>query len=392
VAAPPRLSTLARRLPAAVRSTGVLDPRVPDSIPLLGGNPAADALPAAELATATAEVLAEGGPALRYSDPRGLERLRGWLAGREGVTPERIVVTNGGLHGVSLVVQALLDPGEEIVVDDPVYPTTLRVLQLADARPVPVPVGPAGLDVERLERRLADGLRPRIVYTVADFQNPTGTVLAGDARTRLVELAERYGFVVLSDNPYRISRFAGTDVPDLPAASERVVKVSTFAKSLGPGLRLGWLVLPEWLVEAVVALRTRTDQHPSSLVQAAIARLVDGTGVFEATTKRLAELHGLRANALVAALRERLGDVLEAERPDGGFFVWARLREGAPDLDALHAAAAAHGTSFSRGTSFAVPGGGEHRDRIRLGFSDLPEASLREAVDRLAAAVEEVRR
>ncbi|MDQ7905135.1 PLP-dependent aminotransferase family protein [Phytohabitans sp. ZYX-F-186] len=389
-----RLSQLASRLTNPQAFVGVLGDRRPDAVELLGGNPATEALPAAALRASIDGLLADGvraAPALRYSGPRGLDELVAWLADREGVEPSRIVVTNGGLHALSLVTQVLLDAGDTVVTDDPIFPIALRVLQLTGAGALPVPVGRDGLDVGALDELLARGLRPRAVYTVADFQNPTGGVLGAAARARLVDLAERFGFVVLSDNPYRTSRFAGADEPDLPAGSDRVVRINTFSKSLGPGLRLGWLVLPPWLVQPVLNVRARTDQHPSTFTQAAILGIVRPAGAFDRILAALSALHGARAAALATALRTHLAGQVEAERPDGGFFVWARLLDPAVTLEPLHRAAAAHGTGFSRGTSFAVPGGRDHDRYLRLGFSDIPEAGIEEAVGRLAAAVSAVR-
>ncbi|GES21461.1 aspartate aminotransferase [Acrocarpospora pleiomorpha] len=385
-----QLSRLASRLTSPQSFVGVLGNLRRDAVELLGGNPASEALPAEALNASVHELLADPAratAALRYSGPRGLDEFVAWLAAREGIDPARIVVTNGGLHALSLVTQALLDAGDSVVTDDPIFPIALRVLQLTGAHAVPVPVGRDGLDVEALERLLAEGVRPRAVYTVADFQNPTGAVLGARARTRLVELAERFGFVVLSDNPYRTSRFAGEDVPDFPTDSDRVVRINTFAKSLGPGLRLGWLALPSWLVQPVLNIRARTDQHPSTFTQAAILGVVRPAGAFDRILADLSALHHSRATTLATSLRTHLAGHIEAERPDGGFFIWARLLDPALSLEPLHHAALAHGTNFSRGTSFAVPGGHDHDRHLRLGFSDIPDTDLEEAVTRLAAAV-----
>jgi 2-aminoadipate transaminase len=374
---------------------GVFGALPPDTISLLGGNPASDALPVAGLAAATERLFAEPAraqAALKYAGAQGQPELRAWLGHLEGVDADRIVITNGGLHALQLPVLASVDPGEPVVVDNPIYPTTLRVLELAGAQPQPIDVGPDGLDVDELERRLAAGLRPAAVYTVADFQNPSGAVLPGAARGRLVDLAERYGFLVLSDNPYRLSRFAGEAEPDFDTDSDRVVRTNTFSKTLGPGLRLGWLVLPAWLVPAVLQLRSRTDQHPSTFTQAVVGDLLSTDGAFEKVLADLRETHRERATVLDRELAARLPGVVAASRPDGGFFTWARLQDPQLSVEQVQAAAAAAGVLFAAGGGFDASGAGRHRDRIRFGYSDTRPEDIVTAVDRLTRVVGELGR
>lgn len=386
-----RLSELAQRLPVARRFVGVLGPRPADTIPLLGGNPALESLPASELSRAFAAALASPETSLQYSAPDGNAALIEWLAAREGVSPSRIIITNGALHALSLVVLATTSPGDEVVVDDPVFPVFLRVLQLADARPVPAPGGD-GFDVDALEGLLVSGLRPRLVYTVPDYQNPSGTSLSGPARRKLVSLAEHYGFLVISDNPYRSTGWQPDLPDDVAVDNDVVIRVNTFSKSLGPGLRLGWLVVPEWLREPVVALRARTDQHPSTLTQAAVAQLVTEQGLYDHILGGIADEHRRRMDVLADELATRFGGQLRLNRPQGGFFLWPELTETGVSVEALHTAAVAAGTDFSRGSSFQVPGGADHAQRLRLGFSSVDRSQIPLAVSRLHQAYQEVAR
>ncbi|MGW7018574.1 aminotransferase-like domain-containing protein [Streptomyces decoyicus] len=247
----------------------------PDFVNLVSGAPAVEALPLHEIRKVTSELLSSpetGGPALAYGPNAGDPALRELIATREGVDPARVLITNGGLHGTSLALQTVAEPGDVIVVDDPVFPDTIRIVENTGAGIHPVPVGPHGIDVEALAERLRGGLRPKAVYTVPDFHNPNGGLLPYERRLRLVELAEQYGFFVLSDNPYRQFAPDGRSEPDFPFDSDRVVVAHTFAKTLGPGLRLGWLIAPEWLAPHVINLRRRYDFQSSTLSQA-IARL-----------------------------------------------------------------------------------------------------------------------
>ncbi|WP_369372081.1 PLP-dependent aminotransferase family protein [Promicromonospora sp. Populi] len=384
-------SVLAQGLtvPKGFGDQSLLSPR-PDAIRLLGGIPDPSALPLAELREALGEVWDAGGAAasLQYSGSHGFEGLRGWIAEREGVDPRRILITNGGMHGLSLTVQALVERGAVVAIDNPAYPLFLRTLELVGARTLPVPVEPDGLDVEHLARRLADGERIAAVYTVPDFHNPTQGTLSAAKRAALVELAARYGFVVIADDPYRELRFAGTDQGRrVFFDSEHVVHVNTFTKTLGPGLRLGWLVLPEHLVDVVLRLRNRQDSHSSTFVQTLVQHLlVTRPGWFDTTLGRARELYRHRAQLLVAELRTQLPGRFEVTEPEGGFFLWPRLVDDSVDTAALHKRASAEGIDYQQGEFFITGPGTDSARRLRLAYGDRTDAELRTAVGRLARA------
>jgi 2-aminoadipate transaminase len=328
--------------------------------------------------------------ALDYSARQGHAGLRAWAAEREGVDEGRVVLTNGALHALSLALLATVDPGDTVVVENPVYPLALSVIQLTGARVEPIGSDADGLDVDELERRIDEGLRPRAVYVVPDFHNPTGAILAASRRTRLVELAERHGFVVVSDNPYAPLRWRGERIADLDTASDRVIRANTFAKVHGPGLRLGWAVLPEWAVPGALALRARTDQHPSSLVQEVVADLVVRQGLFDEVAAAASGEYRRRADALVGALREGLGDAARVALPDGGLFAWLRLER--VDADALAARLADQGVLVNPGSQFssrehASPEVAKH---VRMTFARHDVRTLRQAAAAIAEAHDEL--
>jgi 2-aminoadipate transaminase len=384
-------SALARGLtvPKGFGDQSLLSPR-PDAIRLLGGIPDPSALPLDALREVLGEVWDTGGAAasLQYSGSHGFEGLRAWIAGREGVDPRRILITNGGMHGLSLTVQALVERGGVVAVDNPVYPLFLRTLELVGARTLPVPVEADGLDVEHLARRLADGERIAAVYTVPDFHNPSQGTLSAAKRVALVELAARYGFVVIADDPYRELRFAGEDQGRrVFFDSEHVVHVNTFTKTLGPGLRLGWLVLPDHLVDPVLRLRNRQDSHSSTFVQTLVQHLlVSRPGWFDATLAQARELYRHRAEVLVTELETRLPGRFEITAPEGGFFLWPRLADDALDAGELHARAAAEGIDYQQGEFFASGPGTDSARRLRLAYGDRTDEELSTAVERLARA------
>lgn len=360
---------------------------------LKGGSPAPEALPIDAIAQASARVLASPlAPkvALNYSDAHGNLLLREWLAAREGVAPNRIVITNGALHGISLAARALLDPGDAVVLEDPSFVVAIKALQYARADLVKISLE-GGAFLDRLRTQLANGLRPRIVYVIADFQNPTGGVLSAEDRRELVALAERFGFVVFWDNPYRDSRLSGAVVEDVRIDSAHVVKINTFSKSLGPGLRLGWLVLPDVLVEPVLNIRRRTDQQSPTLMQAIVAEIVSGPGRFDAIVSAIGDLHRARLDALVAGLETHLDGILAFSKPEGGFFVWTKLRDDTIAPLELERAALAEGIEYVSGRQFGETLPSDYSRYLRLGFTTLAPDRLSESIVALRRAVERTR-
>ncbi|MEU3342732.1 PLP-dependent aminotransferase family protein [Streptomyces sp. NPDC006668] len=362
------------------------------TIRLLGGIPAPAALPVEVIGQASAQLWRDPDAAvasLQYSPARGCDALCDWIAKREGVDPSRIVVTNGGMHGLALAVLTVVERGATVAVDDPVFPGFLWALEVSTTRILPVPVLADGFDVEHLARRLATGVRIAAAYTVPDFHNPAQVSLSAPKRQALIELAERYGFYVIVDNPYRELRFHGRDQGvAMFNESDRAIHVNTFTKTLGPGWRVGWLVLPDHLVDPVIRLRNRLDVHTSSVTQAIIERLLtDDSGWFDGIVRGATALYRERAGVLIDALREQLPDALDVVPPEGGLFLWPRLTDDAVDPAALFRRAAARGVLYQQGEFFAAdPGERSSARHLRLSYSDRTPEELREAVRRLALA------
>lgn len=359
------------------------------AIPLTGGIPAREALPIAALGTAFQEVLTSStaSAALQYSVPLGIPELRDWIAAREQVDAAQVVVTNGALHALSLTFAALLDPGDLVLVENPTFPIALRVLQYHNAHIRSVPVDDDGLDVDALEELLRSGVRPKIVYTIPDFHNPTGFTLPADRRQRLVELAAIYGFVVVADSPYQELRFAGTAVDGVDVESDLVVRANTFSKTLGPGLRLGWAVLPTWLVPAVSRIRQNNDQHASLLTQRAVSTLLAVPGQFDRIAADAAALYRERSSVLIEALERETAGTLLVPAIEGGIFLWGHVQDPSIDVTVAHQHALRLGTDFLPGHYFDSSASGLFTDRIRFGFSNVALEQLPIAAGRVAQAL-----
>lgn len=388
-----RLSTLARGLsaPKGFVDASLTAPAV-KAIRLLGGIPAPEALPVEAIARASAQLWQNPEAAiasLQYSPAHGFVALRDWIANREGVAPGRIVVTNGGMHGLTLSVLTVVERGATVAVDDPVFPGFLWALEVSTTRILPVPVEADGFDVDHLARRLAAGERIAAAYTVPDFHNPAQVSLSAAKRQALIELAERYGFYVIVDNPYRELRFAGRDQGvAVFNDSDRAIHVNTFTKTLGPGWRVGWLVLPEHLVDPVIRLRNRLDVHTSSVTQGIVERLVTGDNQwFDQMVGDATALYRERAGVLIDALHEHLPGAFEIQAPEGGLFLWPRLTDDGLDPAALFRRAAANGVVYQQGEFFAAdPRQRSSARHLRFAYSDRTPQELREAVRRLAQA------
>jgi 2-aminoadipate transaminase len=372
---------------SAIRDLLALTAR-PEIISLAGGLPGTDLLPRERIATALAAAVADPA-AVQYGETAGLRQLREVLAqhesGRLGrtVDPADVVVTSGSQQALDLVARALLDPGDPVVVEDPVYVGALQVFQAAGAALHPVPVDAGGMAVDVLADRLAAGLRPRLVHTVSSFHNPRGATLGAARRVRLAELAERYGFLVVEDDPYGLLAFDGPPPVPVAAHGDRVVRLGSASKVLAPALRVGWLTGPAALCAAVERLKQCTDLCTSSLTQIVTAELLADHAWFAGHLDRLrAALHE-RAGALTGAVATVFGDAVEGSVPTGGMFCWLEFADGTRPADLLPRALE-HGVGYVPGTAFAV--GQDLSAAARLCFASNPPARLHTAVERLGAA------
>jgi 2-aminoadipate transaminase len=372
---------------SAIRDLLALTAR-PDVISLAGGLPGTDLLPRERIATALASAVAD--PAsVQYGETAGLRQLREVVAehesGRLGraVDPARVVVTSGSQQALDLVARALLDPGDPVVVEDPVYVGALQVFQAAGAALHPVPVDADGMAVDVLAERLAAGLRPRLVHTVSSFHNPRGATLSAPRRVRLAELADRYGFLVIEDDPYGLLAFDGAPPVPVAAHGDRVVRLGSASKVLAPALRVGWLTGPAPLCAAVERLKQCTDLCTSSLTQTVTAELLADRAWFGGHLDRLRAALRERADALTSAVASVFGDAVACSVPTGGMFCWLEFADGTRPAGLLPQALE-HGVGYVPGTAFAV--GQDLSAAARLCFASNPPGELHTAVDRLGAA------
>ncbi|HEY2301502.1 MAG TPA: PLP-dependent aminotransferase family protein [Acidimicrobiales bacterium] len=358
----------------------------PEVISLAGGLPAAETFPVAEIAGAIAELLAtESTRALQYSTTEGYLPLRTMVADWHGTVADQVLMTHGSQQALELVVRATVDPGAEVALADPGYVGAIQAFRLAGARLTAIPTDADGMIVEALAERLAQGCRPVLVYVVPNFHNPTSATLAIDRRRSLGALAERYGFLIVEDDPYGHLRWAGDALPALRSFSGRVVSLGTISKLLCPGLRVGYAVAPPGLAGPLVTLKQAVDLHTSTLGQMTAHRVLATPGFLPGHVDRVRLLYQHRATALAAAVAEHLGAVASFRPAEGGMFLWIRLDRPDVDTHDLLEGAVAAGVAYVPGRAFGIDD--RHPHELRLSFSGVPPSDLDEGVRRLAASL-----
>jgi 2-aminoadipate transaminase len=359
-----------------------------DVISFARGNPSPEILPVEELAECARLAVERDGPTiLNYGSTMGYTPLREWIAGRHGVDASRVVITPSSLLGFSFVMRHLFRPGARAVVEAPSYDRTILLLQQLGASVEGVPMDDDGLELAQLESLLDEGEAPIALYTIPTFQNPSGRTLSLSRRQELVELARERDLLIFEDDPYSLVRFEGDPLPSLfsLAQGRGVIYASSFSKTVAPGLRVGYVILPEEMVKPVEKLANSTYISPPLLTQATIHQLISRGG-FEPNVARACELLRVRRDAMLQALEAELPAGASWSRPGGGYFLWLDLPAGVRS-DELLARGDEAGVAFVKGADFFADGSGAESARLAFSFPSVEE--IHEGIRRLAALVRE---
>jgi 2-aminoadipate transaminase len=303
----------------------------PDIISFAGGLPAPELFPVEALACAHAEVFAESGAAaMQYSTTEGWLPLREWITARLKkirirTEPNRILITHGSQQGIDLVAKILLDDGDQVMVENPCYLAALQTFSSYEARFIAIDSDEHGMRIDQAEQALKRS-RPKLIYVVSDFHNPTGTSMSLERRRQLVDLARRYRVPILEDDPYGELRFSGERVPPLAAMDSDglVIYISTFSKTLSPGMRIGWIAASDEFIRALIVAKQSTDLHTSTIHQRAAARLLERFE-YDEHICQLNKVYGERAGAMARSLERHFPSEARWTSPEGGLFLWVEL-------------------------------------------------------------------
>ena len=372
----------------------------PDVISFAGGMPAPELFPLKEIEQACVKVLRKhGSSALQYSISEGYVPLREFIVQKMArynimATVDNVLITTGSQQGLDLVARVLVDPGDVIIVEAPTFVGALQSFTAYQASYAGVPLDDEGMMVDVLQQKIVE-THPKFMYVLPNFQNPAGVTLSKNRRERLVTLAHQYGVPILEDDPYGELRFEGEHLEPLVVLSARqngqqsgyfegdVIYMSTFSKTLAPGLRLGWVVAPVEVIKKLVQAKQGADLHTSTFDQM-MAYEVVSDGFLDEHVKEIKETYRQRRDAMLTAMDQRFPDGTTWTRPQGGLFLWVRLPEGI-DCEELIKEAIEQKVAFVPGTAFYADGSGH--DSLRLTFATCPSDMIDEGIKRLGKAI-----
>jgi 2-aminoadipate transaminase len=379
-----------------LRSSAIRDllkvTEMPNMLSLAGGLPTPDSFPLPDLRREADRLLGEYGPrVVQYSATDGVVELRTWIAetysaelGRPVGVDGEIVVTHGSQQALDLLAKVLVDPGDVVVSESPAYLGAVQAFELFEPRFEVIPGDEHGMKVELLAERLAAGLRPKLVYVVPNFHNPSGATMSLERRRQLAALADQYDLLVVEDDPYGAIRFAGSPLPPVASFTTRVVHLSTFSKIVAPGFRVGWMIGPPEVMAMVARAKQAADLHTATFPQLLLANIVQHDGWLDAQKARIVPMYRDRCAALADALDTHVGDRIRFHRPEGGMFLWTEF-DDVPDTKVLLQHAVEQGVAFVPGSAFTIDQTPD--SNARLSYSTLGPDQLAEAVARLARAL-----
>ncbi len=372
----------------------------PGIISFAGGFPDSAMFDVAGISEASQKALTEEpGAALQYGATEGYQPLREQLAGfmaTKGcseVAPENLIVTTGSQQALDLLGKTLISPGDKVIVEGPTFLATIQCFRLYGAQLISAPVDADGVQTDKLEALIAEH-KPKFVYLIPTFGNPSGGLLTLERRKKVLELAVKYDTLVVEDDPYGDLYFNAPPPPSLLALSVHVpgsrallAHCGSLSKVLSPGLRVGWMIAPPELLAKATMCKQFSDAHTSTFAQATAAQYLKA-GRMPGTLANVRKVYAERALAMGNALRKELGDAVEFVQPQGGLFVWARLTgAGGKVKDGAELAKRAieKGVAFVPGTPFYASN--PDAATLRLSFATADVAKIEEGVARLAQAL-----
>lgn len=376
--------------------------QLPDLISFAGGLPAPDVFPIKEFSAASTRLLeTNGSAALQYGPTEGYLPLRELICrhtSRYGIhiNPDNVLITSGSQQALDLLGKIFINRGDRIITESPTYLGALQAWRAYGAEFLPVACDQDGLRLDALEEALRAG--PKFIYLMPNFQNPTGVTLAESRRAELISMAEKYGVPLIEDDPYGQLRYEGEHLPSLVVLDSHkhasttesyrgnVIYLSTFSKTLAPGLRLGWVIAPTAVIQKLVQAKQGADLHTATFNQM-LAHEVSQGGFLDTHIRTIRKVYGERRDVMLAALEEHFHPGITWTRPAGGLFLWVTLAPTMRATDLLEIAVREK-VAFVPGQAFYPDGNGHNT--LRLNFSNASPEEIRTGIQRLAIAIQQL--
>ena len=364
-----------------------LDPTV---ISFAGGLPNREYFPLEALRSSTNAVFDRyGSSILQYSNSEGLPALRARIAERYrhshdlDIPVERILITSGSQQGLDLLAKTIVNEGDALIIEEPGYLGAIQAFSIYRPELLPVPVSHDGIDIELLES-LVRSRRPKLMYAVPNFQNPSGISYSYDNRHDVARVLTGARTYLIEDDPYGELRFEGVDKPSfMHLIPDNTILLGSFSKTVVPGFRLGWIVAPEEIMGKLIVAKQATDLHTSHFTQAIVDHYLEHNDI-KTHLRTVRSVYGSQCRAMQDSIRRHFPDTVSHTRPEGGMFLWATLPERMAALD-LFEIAAKDRVVFVPGDPFYV--GKTRMNTMRLNFSCVDEPTIEEGIKRLGAAI-----
>ncbi|MGE7906799.1 PLP-dependent aminotransferase family protein [Peribacillus sp. NPDC094092] len=364
----------------------------PEVISFAGGLPAPELFPVEALKDVCHAVLNEEGPAsLQYSTTEGYIPLREGICKRMEVTGinstiDNVLITSGSQQALDLTGRLFINEGDTIICESPTYLAAINAFKSYDAKFVEVAMDDDGMVMEELEKKLQEHPNTKFIYTIPDFQNPTGRTLKLERRKKMIELANQYDVLIVEDNPYGAVRFAGEALPPVKHfdTESRVIYISTFSKIFTPGLRLGWICADKHFIDKFVSFKQTADLHTDSFAQRITAKYMELYDIEEHINK-IKAVYKERCTAMLSCIEEFFPKNITYSKPEGGLFIWIELPEPV-DSREIFTECLKNNVAFVPGAPF-FPNGTKN-NTLRLNYSNMPKDKIFEGMKRLGEVVQ----
>jgi 2-aminoadipate transaminase len=360
----------------------------PDIISFAGGLPNPISFPHKEIAEVAAVVLSDfSDEALQYATTEGYRPLRNYIANRYqksglDVEPDNILMINGSQQGLDLIGKVFLNRDDVMLIERPTYLAAIQAFGLYEPKFVSIPLLDDGIDMDVLKNRL-DALNPKLFYSIPNFQNPTGISYSQNKREELGRLFNEHSTVFVEDDPYGEIRFMGKDLPPVMSYLENSVLLGSFSKIVSPGMRMGWIVADNEVMNHLVTAKQASDLHSNFLMQMIVYRYLTGYEV-ETHLKKIRELYRIQRDCMVSMIKKYFPSDVNYTKPEGGMFLWVTLPDGMSSME-LFKVAVDENVAFVPGEAFYSDN--PELNTLRLNFSNSNEKKIEEGIKRLGSAI-----